>query len=490
MTKHCRFNETSEITMPAQASAAVAILARGNRRDVLKTRLMQSVFFLILIIGVLSASTARAGDAGLAVFVTGKVEMAGKPLALNSTVAEGAELSTGADGYVYIKTIDNGFFILRPNTRARIVTYHVDQKDPINTRIKLELITGVARSISGEAVKLARQNFRFNTPVAAIGVRGTDFVVYTTQETSRIAVVSGGVVASAFVSGCAPQGFGPCEGGTSTELFARQQGQLLQVTKEQNKPQLLQGSAASPDAIAPPRPDEPSSKVATPTSALGAPGAGSTSNTAPTTDILDPKKVSDLKPIIVGPVIPPVVTPPVVTPPVVPELPAAPQIIWGRWGTVAGQPQTIDFIQAYNANKLIGKDGYYALFRAGSAEWQAPTSGTWGFALTNSDAYVTNQVTGIDSVAKIQNGTLNVDFSNASFVTNFDLLTNNEVFKRNAQGRIYTDGQFTNADRIFSNTSVNGVLTNEKGGSAAYTFQSRLDDSRVAYGITLWGKKQ
>ena len=122
-------------------------------------------------------------------------------------------------------------------------------------------------------------------------------------------------------------------------------------------------------------------------------------------------------------------------------------------------------------------DGYYALFRARGAEWQAPTSGTWGFALTNSDAYVNNQVTGIDSVAKIQNGTLSVDFSNASFVTNFDLLTNNEVFKRNAQGRIYADGQFTNADRIFSNTTVNGVLTNEKGGSAAYTFQSRLDES-------------
>lgn len=519
MTKHRRFNEITENTMSAQASAAVAFLARGNRRDLLKTRLMQSVFFLILIIGVLSASTARAGDAGLAVFVTGKVEMAGKPLALNSTVAEGAELSTGADGYVYIKTIDNGFFILRPNTRARIVTYHVDQKDPINTRIKLELITGVARSISGEAVKLARQNFRFNTPVAAIGVRGTDFVVYTTQETSRIAVVSGGVVASAFVSGCAPQGFGPCEGSSSTELFARQRGQLLQITKEQSKPQLLQGGAPTPDTYAPPRSDEPIGKVSAPvstsTSFLSGSNNGSSANTALPVDILDPKKINDLKPIIaesatspiVAPVIPPIVStpapppislmpvpsvmnPPAVSPPVAPE---TPQIIWGRWTDLLGKPATIDIkTQSDSQSKIVAINNYYVLFRTNAPEYQAPSSGILGFSLKESQAVVFDERDKALSAASIENGKLQIDFSKASFSTSFDLISAGSRYALQAQGLVSSSGLLIGENQYNrpTNAAVNGLVTNQNGGTAAYLFQSRLDDNRLASGVTFWGKKQ
>ena len=155
-----------------------------------------------------AASLAQAGEAGRIVFVSGDVQIAGQPIALDHAVQEGDELTTGADGYAYLKTIDNGFLILRPNSRARIIAYHIDQQDPANTRIKLELLNGVARSISGQAVKQSRQNFRFNTPVAAIGIRGTDFTVATDQTTSRIAVIDGGVVVSRFSGACGPEGCG------------------------------------------------------------------------------------------------------------------------------------------------------------------------------------------------------------------------------------------------------------------------------------------
>lgn len=426
------------------------------------------------------AGMAQAADAGRVVFVSGKVEMAGQNLALNNTVAEGAEISTGADGYVYLKTIDNGFFILRPNSRARIVAYHVDQTDPANTRIKFELLNGVARSISGDAVKLARQNFRFNTPVAAIGVRGTDFTVHTTQETSRVAVISGGIVVSGFVSGCLPQGNGPCEGGASAELFARQQGQLLQITKDQAKPQLIQSNGSAPDMVAPPRQDEPSGKSAT---------AAVVSATVPlvSTDInLDPQKNIGLKQAISTPV--PVVPTPV-TPPVPPVVePVASQIIWGRWSPVAGQPANIDLTKYVSVAKTIGLDSYLALFQVKGVEWQMPATGSMGFALKDSEAYVNNQTSGVVTTAKLQNASLNVDFAKTSFTTSFDLLTNNEIFKRQAQGKVYSDGQFAGYNYYPNNMLVNGVLTSEKGGSAAYLFQTRLDDNRVASGITIWGK--
>jgi hypothetical protein len=215
-----------------------------------------------LIIGALacmaqSAQSAQAAEAGKVIFVAGKATIAERQAADGAAVEEGQMLSTGADGFLYVKTVDNGLFILRPNTRAQIVTYHVDTQHPENTRVKLELLNGVARSKSGDAVKQARQNFRFNTPVAAIGVRGTDFTVFTDSTTSRVAVISGAITMSGFAGACSADGGGPCEGATSRELTAAQRGQLLQVKRGQVAPQLLQSSPLSPDQVSPPRADEP-----------------------------------------------------------------------------------------------------------------------------------------------------------------------------------------------------------------------------------------
>jgi hypothetical protein len=122
-----------------------------------------------------SVALAHAGQAGKLIFVAGSAQVAGRHAVEGTAVQEGDLLSTGSDGFIYVKTIDDGLLILRPNSSARIVSYHVDRESPANTRVKLELLRGVARAQSGTAVKQARQNFRFNTPVAAIGVRGTDF---------------------------------------------------------------------------------------------------------------------------------------------------------------------------------------------------------------------------------------------------------------------------------------------------------------------------
>lgn len=166
------------------------------------------------------ASFAWAGDAARVVFVAGQALVAGQQVQVGSVVPEGAKLQTGADGYLYLETVDKGFFIMRPNTKAQIVAYQIDAKNMANSRMKLELESGVARHISGEAAKSARQNFRFNTPVAAIGLRGTDFTIYADQNATRITVLSGGVVVSSLSGACVAEGFGPCEGASSRELFA------------------------------------------------------------------------------------------------------------------------------------------------------------------------------------------------------------------------------------------------------------------------------
>eukprot|EP01114_Cavostelium_apophysatum_P001080 TRINITY_DN10927_c0_g1_i1.p1 TRINITY_DN10927_c0_g1~~TRINITY_DN10927_c0_g1_i1.p1 ORF type:complete len:458 (+),score=71.71 TRINITY_DN10927_c0_g1_i1:49-1422(+) len=453
----------------------------------------------ILIISSLAfGSTAYAAEAGKVIFAAGAAQVADKAGAEGTSVQEGELLMTGKDGFLYVKTIDNGLFILRPNTKARIVAYHVDQKNPANTRIKLELISGVARSKSGEAVKLARQNFRFNTPVAAIGVRGTDFTVYTDQETSRVTVLTGGVVVSGFAGACNPEGGGPCEGATSRELFAAQRGQLLQVKRGDTAPVLLQSSSTGPDQVSPPRADEP---VAVKTSTGG--GANLDARKSDTLDKIvsqgpaQPQPPKD--PVTKPPIEPPVVVgPPVqpIDPPVVVVEPPPPpkQLVWGRWQSFAGADLTLDLEkQLTSDNTKVAVRRNYALFLTPGADYVVPERGSVGFNLKSSEAYVYTADGALPSEAKISNGKLNVDFGARTFKTGFDLMTSaGELFKMYSEGSVGYSGRLTGTEawRAPTNMDVEGQLSNENGGAAAYLFERRLDDSRVVNGGTYWGAQK
>ncbi len=430
---------------------------------------------------------AQAAEAGRIVLVHGMAQVANHTLVLGDAVSEGDEIATGKDGYVYLRTVDNGLLILRPSSRARIVTYHVDRQNPANTRIKFELLSGVARSVSGDAVKLARQNFRFNTPVAAIGVRGTDFTVYTDQQTSRVTVISGGIVVSGFGGACSPDGSGPCEHGTSRELSATQVGQMLEVARGRAAPQLMMASPAlAPDAVSPPRSDEPLAKggAATPASSSG--------------DVsLDPKKTESILQsggvhVVTPPPPPVVVIPPPVTPIVVTPAEPESRLVWGRWAVLLGSPATVDNAQQLaDGAQRITQDGAFSIFRSKGAAWAPPEQGSMGFALKQSEAYIRTEDTGQVNAARLENGKLNVDFGKATFTTSFDLLSDAERFKLQSQGVMTRDGQLLGNSQFSppTNMNVNGALGPENGTSAAYIFSTRLDEKRIANGATYWGKQ-
>jgi len=459
---------------------------------------------------------AHAGDAARIVFVAGQVHTGTRALAVDEVVQEGDEIVTGPQGYIYLKTVDNGLLILRPGSRARIVTYHVDTQNPANTHIKFELLSGVARSVSGDAVKLARQNFRFNTPVAAIGVRGTDFTVSTDDETSRVTVISGAIVVSGFSATCMPGGSGPCDRTSSRELAASQVGQMLQIKRGQTVPQLMSGGTLAPDNVVPPRSDEPVGK----SGSAGAPPSGDVS--------LDPQKGDNLlhqaevaqsvkppdPPVVLAPadppvatppvvtpppavtppvVTPPVVTPPVVTPPVVTPPVVVPdsKIVWGRWQAVLDQAAAIDTAKlSQSGAQEISRNEYYAVFRTAGTNWLSPNQGSAGFALKQSEAFLLDEPTGKMTAATLQNGQLQVDFAKSTFNTSFDLLSGSEKFSLQAQGSVSSDGILTGNNQFSrpTNMTVNGVLSNENGGAASYIFTSRIDDRRVANGVTYWQK--
>ncbi|UVW28136.1 FecR family protein [Massilia sp. H6] len=460
---------------------------------------MQKLLLTALL--VCAAHAAHAADAGKIIFVAGTARAGEVTAREGASVQEGQMLSTGGDGFIYVKTIDSGLFILRPNTRARIVTYRIDQKNPANTRIKLELLSGVARSKSGEAVKLARQNFRFNTPVAAIGVRGTDFTVFTDDDTSRVAVISGGVVVSGFTGACRPEGGGPCEGAASRELSAAQRGRLVQVRRGQAAPQLMESSPLSPDQVSPPRGDEPLVKNGIgAVSAQASVGVEAMKNSGLNSAIeklatANPVPIPAPMPGVESPVIsPPVLTPPVVeVPPVIDVAPVLPErtAIWGRWQPAMNRYASIDLSEERKRNELLALSGYFALFRSPGKDYVAPNNGSVGFSLRGSEAIVTTEY-GFGNVvaapATLSNGILTVDFGERSFTTRMDVTTASDVVRVGADGIVKGDG------RMYGNASegrhgvlnVQGILTNERGGSAAYIFDGRLDDKRTVNGAATW----
>lgn len=459
---------------------------------------------ITLVASLLLAHAAHAAEAGKIIFVAGAAQVASNAAALNAPVNEGELLTTGADGYIYIKTIDNGLFILRPNTQARIAAYHIDNANPANTRIKLELISGVARSQSGQAVKLARQNFRFNTPVAAIGVRGTDFTVFTDNETSRVTVLSGGITMSGFANGCRPEGTGPCEGAMARELSAAQRGQLLQLQRGQAAPQLLQGNTSlAPDLVAPPRPDEPGKATAS---------GGATATTEPS---LDPKKDVTIKQekanqqavaqqpttkpttpteSVTEPVtpLPPVapVTPVTPVTPVVPEVPAVPpkEVSWGRYTAIADQPATTGLSKA--GSDRLGMTEDFVLFRSRTGStFVAPVQGSASFSLASSEAYIRNLDGTGKTAASLQNGVLSFEFASSTFSTQLDVVSpSSDVYKLATTGKVSADGQFSSLSNNSktNNMSVTGALTDL--ANAAYIFQGSPDTKHVVNGVTSWKK--
>ena len=415
------------------------------------------------------SATEVATEAGKIVLVVGEARITGKAVKVGDSVYVGAELTTGADGYLYLKTIDNGFLILRPGSVAVVEAYKVDLANPAQSRFKFSLRQGVARSISGEAVGKARKNFRFNTPVAAIGVRGTDFSIYTDAKETRIAVVSGGVVVSGFDGKCQPQGNGPCEGADSLELFAGTLG-VLQVQKGRGAPQLIDDHTLSPDIVVPPRHDEPG-EPAIP--------AAVTDNRHNQEDI---KAASDRQNVSLDPLKQEQMQP----------------IIWGRWQQVAEKlPNSVnlDRLDPTLYGMISIPDSSYILIwsRNDTNTVQVPGTGNLGFALQTGQAHMTG-ANGEIIAARLYKGLLNFNFDQSIFFTRVELGVSGQNHILYANGNVTRDGIFYSNQNIPGNMTVRGALFQNKHArelqdmTASYVFQSTLRNGLTASGVTVWDK--
>lgn len=424
----------------------------ANRLLWLRLRICVRSWFL-LPLGIWAAGPAFGGDAAEVVFAAGQVTADGAPAALGGQIQEGQILVTGADGYLYLRAKDQGVFILRPNSRATIERYRFDPADPGRTQVKVVLERGVMRGISGSGVKAARERFRFNTPVAAIGVRGTDFSVFTTGEISRVSVRSGGIVMTGFGAGCAAEGLGPCEGEGAEELFASQKdAALLQLQRGDSRPQRLDTryQHLAPDTLAPPNTQEPS--------------ASSSSAGQQATAVV--RSESEL----------------LSAPPA--QVDTRRRILWGRWSPLAGLPANVDLATLPSDLETVVKYPTYGLWREGPLTGALPREGRGEFILRDHEGYFVADNRVLEA-ARAENASLSVNFATRQFDTRMDLI--GEKFRTDikASGTVEADGFFA-SDFASSNTYVRGALAGENGKQAGYLYQRAVAGSVRAVGATFW----
>lgn len=192
---------------------------------------IKTVFFILLLAAsALRAEPSTVARVGLAVGEATRVNAAGlaEPLRLGTRLATGDRIITGKDAIAILVFADEGRVSLRADSELVIRRYHVDPSGA-DTRLELDLVRGAMRQISGDAARLQPERYRLNTPVAAIGVRGTDFLAKSSGNMLETFVHEGMIVVLPMNGRCTGGG-AVADCAPIAALSASDAGQYLRVT--------------------------------------------------------------------------------------------------------------------------------------------------------------------------------------------------------------------------------------------------------------------
>ncbi len=486
-------------------------------------------FLAVLVASLVGIGVAHGQSAGLAV---GEVTLhIGQAVVVSSSQASevvrrgtlihaGDRIETAEGGHVHIRFLDGALVSVRPTSRLVVEDYQYNPQQVKQSLVRFRLDKGVTRAISGAAAEGAKDRFRLNTPLVAIGVRGTDFVV-STQVNQTIATVNqGAIVMTPFGEGCSPQALGPCGSAFTRLLTAEMVNTRMEFRNTLAQPELKPFNGLKPPdmsvALADPRPSadpaatsrEISRQARTPaagddvvTAALVQSAVKSASDASmavappqvpPAPIVVTPVVVP---PVVVAPVVvPPVVVVPVVVAPVVVPAPVVvvpapvplppPQLAWGRWHSAA--LDATDFASSRSEagqgrNATVG-DNDFILYRNPSGAAVSPT-GVANFDLQQAHARFTSP-SGALLPAQVQSGSLMINFGTSAYQTGLNVTSA-------ATGNVGLQASgYINGDGFFSSRSatqvVAGAVAND-GKSAGYLFEKAAAGG-ILSGITLWSR--
>lgn len=365
-------------------------------------------------------------------------------------VFSGSAIETSAGGHVHVRFLDGALVSVRPASRLTVERYEASSGGVGAIKFKVE--KGVVRSVTGEWGQANPEKFRLNTPVAAIGVKGTDFVVRVSGEATEAAVFAGAIAMSPLTPEC-ERTLGPCEAANMLTLASDKKGLMLQLGPQTDGAPKL---APYIDLLAGRARD-------------GQLGAGKTvvaesaavernSQTAAVADA-----VTQPRPLL---------------------------WLHNRAGwNVPSQTISQRYTDALASGmRPVVGDLFVSLYRDETVhrQYQPIAANPVAFKLREASAvYHPGVATGRSSeVATISHGTLNVNFASSQYVTQLRVSAPHAgPTLVNVAGRIDGTGRFVGNN---ANTSIAGGLSHD-GTEAGYMFNQAIGLGNLT-GLTLWGQ--
>ena len=412
-------------------------------------------------------------------------------------VRVGDRVFTEAGGHVHVRFVDDALVSVRPSSTLDVVRYDYDASKPENSAVKFELSEGVARAISGEAAKSARERFRMNTPIAAIGVRGTDFVVSANSRSTRALVNEGAIVMAPYSSECSSEALGPCA--VDAVELSQNSLQVLELGSGNPAPRLVAASgertlseiesSESSDATAADAQvasdgtadtldstevyleSVATTKINTEVAAAEK-GAGQTPTDQPSTDLPEtPAVLTDFTPTVA----------------LTADSTDSAQLVWGRWGST-DTPSLLSLSLSEAREGADGRDvtvastSGFILYRSEPNGARVDSGlGVVRLDLNAAEAFYDSS-NGIVAM-RVAGGNLELDFVDRAFATELNLdHASTGAIDFTANGAI-ADGGYL---RLKEDTKTLSGAVATDGSAAGYFFEQQLDTGRIQ-GITLWG---
>ena len=367
------------------------------------------------------------------------------------SVQEGDVVRTTDNGHVHIRFIDGARVSVRPNSVFRIHEFKYSPADPAASVVRLSLDSGEARSISGAAAQAAKERFRLNTPLVAIGVKGTDFVTQVSKDIIRVTVNQGAIVMAPFDNGCRVESLGVCNTLRAKELTAEMLGQALVYRLGTADPSFQDVSKVG---------QIDSTKLLKLNRQLR---EGSDKLLASDTEAKNPLSA-------VG----------------------ANRLIWGRWARdpIANDNLTVPFLEALRGNEVTVGDGSYFLFREPTNVNLLPTLTTkTDFGLKSSSAYYRNAANEMVPAA-VQSGSLSIDFGAKTFATQLGLSAEGTGLQSYSQSGTINAGTGIFLGRsgpeAAPTSSLAGAISLD-ARQVGYLFKTQIGRGTFV-GATLWGR--
>jgi hypothetical protein len=428
---------------------------------------------------VLASATAHADSppsAGTIVLVAGPVHIqqgeVREELVRGTHIFPGQTLVTGEGGFAHIQMADGGLVALRPLSTFELDVFDY-RRDAGTDRVRYRLEEGVARSITGAVGESNKEAFRLNTPVAAVGVRGTDFVVATDSTTSRVAINSGAVVVAALGAGCSAEGFGACaHDGVLLGAGTSVPGQYVEVVRGNPTPRMIENTDATPDRVTPPHPEEPRLNRVQPE--------------RPSEVAQNSVPQQPVAPLPPEPILPEPLPPGTLQPPGVVKAESA---HWGRWSKTI-QPSELGIVTAVatlvgqGRTSQVGNDWYAGGVTSPLAE--LPRSGQVDFWPAGGEAMLVSAA-GVGTVLSVGAGRLGVNFDTRSFESQVNFNGNNQAYTASSAGDITTNGRLV-SNAALSDSSLRGVINSDLS-SAATVISKPLSEGAELNAVVTWGRR-